>query len=436
MMDNRAKKMLKIYMLGLFLLLAIRDICGFDYNKFILVGYVCIFFGLVPSAAMIPMMTFIFPLLWGLPYTYILPVILCIYLLKKRRMQREPVFFILLFCLLEITASFWYPEIDIAEWIKYFSIVAVFFILLYERDVPYELAVRTFFAGCVVLILVIIVSTIQTAPSNWLSLFAQGWFRFGQLQVDESSGMTLKVNSNSMAYYSLTGLSLGLVLMKKEFGIRRYIIVCLTILLGVGGLLTVSRSWMLFMALILFLYVGDRMKSVKAIVFMVVSVFFLLLAGYYAILKMPELLAGFLTRWTSSDIATGNERLDLLIEYHEIFMSNVRFWFMGTGVTGYKPVTGIYHSFHNAVQQIFVCYGIPCAVIFLTGMLKPVLKVRKRRLALVDWIPFIAVVGFTQTIQFINPEALMLPYIPAVFVIKDAVEKSTGENNRRRKASE
>lgn len=416
---EKGTNLLWAYMIGLFLLLAIRDIGDVAYNKFILVGYILLFLMIAPERIIIPMMAYIFPLLWGLPYTYILPVAILIYLFKKKHVKKGVIFYLLGLFVLEFIAFLWYPEIDIVETIKYFSILTIFFLCLYEENIPYELSVKTFFFGTAVLMFVIIVSTIKTAPSNWLSLFAQGWFRFGEVQADETSGMMLRVNANSMAYYSVVGVSIGLCIMKKLRGIKKAIAIFLTLLLGIGGALTVSRSWMLVMAICLLLFIFVETKSLKTVFITLFAALILLLFVYKAVLNTPELLEGFVTRWSSSSVLTGNQRFDLISEYHAAFMSNPRFWILGTGVTQYKPITGIYHSFHNAIQQIFVCYGFPGAIIFFAGIIKPVVAQNRRKQGLLFWIPFVAVVGFVQTIQFINPEALMLPYAIAVFMLKE-----------------
>ena len=87
---------------------------------------------------------------------------------------------------------------------------------------------------------------------------------------------------------------------------------------------------------------------------------------------------------------------------------------MGTGVTGYKEITGIYHGLHNMFQQVYLSYGIVLGSAFLYGIFAPI---RIRKFEIKKWIPFIAIMLFVQTIQFINPAALMLPYVIAVYTL-------------------
>jgi hypothetical protein len=423
--EKRDKTLLWTYIAGLCFLLFIRDIGNISYSKFILVGYILFFSALAPINVMIPMTTFIFPLLWGLPYTYILPVVIVLYLIKNRNIKKQVIILLIVFFSLELITSFWYPKTDMTGWIKYFSILAIFFLFLYEENVEYELAIKTFFLGSAFLMFVIIVTTIKTAPSNWLFLFAQGWFRFGNQVDEENGGMILRVNANTMAYYSVVGMAIGFCIIKKEHGIHKMIAFMLTLLFALGGILTVSRSWVLVTFLCLLMFVFEETKSLKTILLVIGIALLLAFIGYRVVMNTPELLEGFLTRWTDKNAETAGGRTALMAQYHEAFISNARFWFMGTGVTQYKPVTGIYNSFHNAIQQIFVCYGIPGAIVYFIGMLNPIIKIRGAKKTLINWIPFVAVVAFVQTIQFINPGTLMLPYVIAVFVLKQATSDRT-----------
>ena len=90
------------------------------------------------------------------------------------------------------------------------------FAFVYEvADVDYMLCVKIFFYGVCLLCAVIMLNALSKAPSNWLTLFAKGQFRIGQTHMTEIEGMALSLNANSLAYYSITGIACGILLVEK-----------------------------------------------------------------------------------------------------------------------------------------------------------------------------------------------------------------------------
>ena len=406
-----------IFILMITMMLVVRDLMDVSINKYIFVA-VIIAFCLFSSKDDIPAMAcFLFPLLWGLPYTWFIAPITIIYLLKKKHIKRKVMFLIGFFVLAEIIATLWYPEEGLINIIKYLSVISTFFVFLYEEEVDKKSCINAFTAGLVVLCAVIFIKTLMTAPSNWLDLFVKGWFRFGMQQVEEGSDITLKVNANSLAYYSVTGVALGLVGIDQYEKRKRILSLVATLFFILMGVMTLSRSWMVAVALCILLFLVGRARSFRSAAQTVLIGVVAVIAIAYVIQVVPELREGFIGRWQSSDVATGNERTDLFWEYHGIWLSNIRYILTGTGVTQYKQITGVYHGLHNMLQQIFLSYGVIGAAVFFYGIFSP-LQINKKKRSLIMWTPLVAVLLFVQTIQFVYPEALMLPYIIAMYVLK------------------
>ena len=105
--------------------------------------------------------------------------------------------------------------------------------------------------------------------------------------------------------------------------------------------------------------------------------------------------------------------------YMEAFLSNPRYIIFGTGVTQYKAMTGLWGSVHNGTQQILVCCGLLGFVVYMVGLLKPVVDIRRtRKRKMAYWLPWVGCVLYVQTTQFLNPMMLMLPYIIGVYALK------------------
>ena len=229
--------------------------------------------------------------------------------------------------------------------------------------------------------------------------------------------MMLKVNANTMAYYSVAGMAIAMVLQKRERGIKRIILCAGMIFLAVAGILTVSRSWMVAAIIFLLLVIFEETKSVKSVLIGVTIGSVLALAAYFWIVNTPEILTGYLTRWSNSSAQTGGGRFILFAEYMKAFVKNPRYLLTGTGVTQYRMVIGAKNAIHNGCQQIIVCYGVLGTFVFLYSIIKPFRYVKYKK-DILYWMPFIIVILFVQTIQFVNPEILMLPYAIAYMVLR------------------
>jgi hypothetical protein len=419
----RENLLLLLFIVGLTILIAMRDIAGMSINKFIYWGYTSIFIFSVQKETLIYILSFLFPLLWGLPSTYILLVALIIYIFKSHSINKNVLFLTVFFIFLEGIASLFYLKPDYVLIVKYLLALIIFFLLLYEEDsIDYMRCMQLFLYGSTVLCLVIIISTFISGPSDWFNLFSKGLFRFGDVQVDETTNMVLALNANSLAYYSITGLSLGIVLFENQTTKSSQVITILCMIVHFfAGVLALSRSWLLVTVICILFLLYDSKKSWKSI-FMACSVLSILIfLGMWYLDKNPYILQGFMTRFEDDNVQTAGGRVGLFEAYMNLFLDNTRYLFMGTGVTQYKSVTGVYNSLHNGIEQILVCYGIPGMLIFLFGMLNPLRYIGKKDL--LYWIPFIAVVLFVQTIQFINPETLIFPYIIAIFSLRFGAQK-------------
>ena len=62
--------------------------------------------------------------------------------------------------------------------------------------------------------------------------------------------------------------------------------------------------------------------------------------------------------------------------------------------------------------------GIIVATIFIGNLSAPVVGAVRNKVKLIYWLPIIVVVAFTQTIQFLNPYMLMLPYAIGVYALR------------------
>ena len=421
-MIKNQKQLLLFMIVGLAGLLIIRDVVGVNISKYIFLAYVvgCMF--MADYETMINMLCFIFPLICGLPSTYIMLCALALLIFKKGKINSWQMCLILLIAAMEFFAAIWYPSMDFVRIIQYISFAAVMIFMLHDDvKLDYLQCIKAFFFGIGLLCVIILISGLASAPDNWLKLFANGQFRFGETHTEEMDGMMISLNANSLAYYSIVGCMCGVVLLEATKN-NKLIVFPLLLLTVLAGFLTVSRSWMLIMIICIALYVFSKVNKVKGMLITLFLVGVLLIALTIVLQAYPELADGFLTRFNSDGVEGGNGRVEIFIMYMDIFISNIRFVLLGTGVTDYLAVAGTDISMHNGTQQILVCCGIigfALYAVVLGGAVWKARKVRKHdKLMVSNWLPIISIIAFTQTIQFLNPTMLMLPFVVGCYALK------------------
>jgi len=297
----------------------------------------------------------------------------------------------------------------------------VVILLIHEREqLDYAQGVQMYLYGVILLCGVIVIATIQDAPDNWFERFTRGTFRFGELEKNEISAMALTQNANGLAFYSLTGIFCGILMAEVCDGGARVWYIIFAVFAAVAGFFTVSRSWILIGGVCLLLYVLSKLRTPKQ---------FFTLAGVLALLVVacvilfnsnPRLLDGFIARFSEDDVETGNNRSDLFLAYMEYYFSKARYILFGTGVTQYRQVLqSTRGAIHNGTQQILVCTGFVGFVLYLFALIRPVLRGRKQqKRTFSNWLPLLSMVAFLQTIQFLNPAMLMLPYVAGVYALQ------------------
>ena len=421
---NNAGKQNKV-LIGMIILfsalLGIRDIGEIAVTKYIFVVLVGSFFLAMKPETLIASLCFFMPLFNGLPGNYIIFLWIIVFTIRTKIVKKRVMILFVVYVLAEMISNIGLTESSIVDILSYLACLYLLFLMLHEESSRLDRikCLECYFFGVFLFCIITLFSTLAYAPSNWLELFSKGWYRFGSLVGVNT--MHIGTNANELAYYALVGFCVGLVLLTIETTnmIRRYILFAMDLSIVLIGALSTSRSYILILTLIVCLYFLISKKSIKGI--LVIGAAIVLIVGVISYINFayPEFLEGFTARFTdSSTMSTGGGRTTLLHDYWNVFFSKLRFIFLGTGVVGYKEATGLYHATHNMLQQIIMCYGIPLGIVFLLVLLRPIIKYFCRINSKVLVLPIVAVVLFTQTIQFLNPWSLMLHFIIGIFTIQ------------------
>lgn len=376
----------------------------------------------LPQPEMMKAVFFMLPLSNGIPgYTILLTLGILVFKSHKfSPWQLIPPTIIAILELISV-ASYDFP-IRLQSVISYIGFIYLFFYILFDNEpkIDKKACVRFFCYGTVVALLIVYIPIIMNY--GILAIIA-GEVRDGvAMGYDNSEDILghLTMNANTIAYYAITLLSI-LLLGRKKLDISSNIILYVAIFIAVAaGLLSFSRTWLILTSTIIFLYILNSRSRLFAAILMVVLTLLIMTTQN----SVVESIGGvYQTRMSDDNFQTGGGRFVIFRDYNRAWIDSPKYVIMGTGVTNYRQVLRQEYSMHNGLQQIWVCHGILGFAVFMLSVIKYMISFRNRRLNFIYYLPFISCFVFDQSIQFLSPYALMLPFLPTLYVLSFNKEK-------------
>lgn len=416
-----------IYMVTIFALLLFRDIFNIGVNKYIFVALTALFFLFSDYLTCVYILVFLMPLFCGLPAAHIRLIALMILLLKNRRISRGTLLLSGFVAAAEVVAATWYPASSFGDVIGYISAPILFFYFLWENGyheqigIDYKKCIDLFLLAFAFICGIMLINSVSKASGGIIQYLVGGGFRTNFKETGAVEGVAIRMNANTFADFICVSVSLCLILVnwlkRRGDGSSGYYV--LAFVFSCLGILSLSRTCIILLLLIWSIYIILNMKSPKQVMGSIILAVIAVTTVVTIMDKIPALSDSIMNRFQDSNTQTAGGRTELFSAYMDVFIHNPRFMLIGTGVAKYKEIAGVWNSIHNGTQQILVCMGIPGFLIFVYGMLAPVLRVAKEnRVPFLAWIPLMAGILFTQTIQFLNPTILMFPYILGYYSIK------------------
>ena len=409
-----SKLMLVVYIILIAMLLYARDVIGISINKNIFIALVILFSMSLKYENLLSLILFTLPLMFGLPGNYFLPIwclIVVFYQIRNNTFNYSILAFWLAIVLWEIVIYCFYPfEIPTINVLGYFSALLLTCVLISEnRTIDYSTPVICFCLGCCVLLGAIFL-IYSSDPSM---MYADGGVRMGGDMYTDAVEMTLKTNANNIGYLSSASIACLFTL----FYYKKINVVTFMIMAGVSfycGMFSISRTWAISVILTIIIY-SIFQRNNKKVGYALLCVIAIL--GFYYLSKNPLLLDAFIGRFEGDEIETGGQRTILFAQYNEFLLNHPWNLFWGTSAQLYKEVTGLYHSTHNSLQQIWMSYGIIGFAVIITVYFKA-LKHNYLKKEYMACMPMLIIVFFLQSIQVLNPHNGMYPIIAAFFIMK------------------
>ena len=418
---------LRVYMMTIFALLLLRDILNIGINRYVFVALSGLFFLICNNLTCVYILIFLMPLFCGLPAAHIRLVAMAILLVRSRKISVGTLLLLAYVTAAEVVASTWYSSGSLGDVIGYISAPILFFYLLWEDrhyeeiGIDYKKCIDLFLTAFVFICGIMLINSIGKASGGIVQYLVGGGFRNNFKETGAVEGVAIRMNANTFADFACVSVSLCLVLVQlmKQRENKTAGYYTLAVIFSCLGILSLSRTCIITLLLIWAIYIILNMKSPKQVVGSILLAIIAVTAVVVIMDKIPALSDSILNRFQDSNTQTAGGRTEVFALYLDIFLHNPRFMLIGTGVARYQEVAGAWISMHNGTEQILVCMGIPGFVLFLYGMLAPVIRAKRRKkIPLFAWAPLIAGIFFTQSIQFLNPTILMFPYIMGYYAIK------------------
>lgn len=413
-----ANKLLKVSVLSIMVILCMRDILGMGISGIMIVGIISMFMLILPYAQLVYLLFFILPLTCGIP-GYVMLVSIVLLVLKSKHITAAQIIPALLIAISEILhVTFYDFNADFRGVLSYLSFISVFFFLLFEQDktVMRQVCIKYFCFGAVFTLAVIYAGLmLENGFAEVIAGNLRSGFAMGIEEVEEMKNR-LVLNANSIAYYSIVSLAC-LMLGRKKLLLGKFVYIALLFITIAGGVLSFSRTWLLLVAVVFVLFIIANKPSNKfvlgAAIAAIVGLVIVSDSAFFA-----PIVENMTSRIGNDDIATAGGRFIIFERYNDFWLSEMKYVLFGTGAVYYKEVAGQFMSIHNGIQQIYVCYGL-CGILLYIGVIVGFLRRNKHiKLSLLFCLPIIACFLFNQSIQFLNPYYLMLPFIPAAYALR------------------
>ena len=391
-------------------------------TDFIMLTYCALMCIIMTITEVYSFLAFLLPLAATFNAPYVWLALLIILLLRRKKLNVTTLIISIIIISQEILAHCLYGVSDFNRMIGYLITVILFVYLINDsyEDINYRQCLKSFVLGVSVLFALYMFNVYMEKGGLFVRQLILGSVRFGGTAADTFSEIAIQLNANTIAYYSITAIACILTLFRNvenriivKFFYSISLIECVLI-----GALTISRSWFLVAILCGFMYMLSCSVDPTRFLKRSIVIIGLAVIAFCLLTTNTTILDSFYLRFQGASVETAGGRTTITKQYMDVFLNNDAFFFLGAGVTDYSLVMNQAMSLHMGVIQLFCCMGILVAPVFIANLVAPIIKASKKRVRLVYWIPIIVVIIFTQTIQFLNPYMLMLPYAIGVYALR------------------
>ncbi len=266
------------------------------------------------------------------------------------------------------------------------------------------LIIKAFIGAFSFLSLDILILTIRRYGS--LSAIMRLSFRIGQTGFsDELTSSTMSMNANGIGLLAIVAISSVCILFKYK-KINNTIGYILGAFFSFVGFLTISKTFFLIFAIMMSLFIIDNSITNSRKPIKVLSFFFIAALCLFIFSRTP-LFHNIMLRFETDDISTG--RFDVAHEYLDFMKGSIINRIFGIGLQNVNFKAGITHVPHNAILEVFVCFGYLGLILYSVFFINIInncerryLAIHNRKIPFINFIPLISYLSFIQGLQFLR----------------------------------
>ena len=415
----RQRKVFFLLLTLLILLSAVRYALQIDIPRFVFVlVIVCIaLFG--DKNEIIAICICCIPLHESIDLFYSIVFIVCIYVMKYFREIRINMSVILVLCMIvwELFHCLGSSFSVVGFLTSVIPLIALVVVMCSDlKDLDYPFVVRAFSLATLGVCATLLVKVLYLSGFNILAAVA-GLQRLGLDTAEASENVTVsggQVNPNTLGIISVLASTGLLQIRNMNKGRRSDILIACTLMFF--GALTASRTYLVCLAfMVVMMIIAQQGSIARKLRFLGMVV--LLVAAALLVLQLcfPDLLQYYISRFFELDITTG--RKDLVTAYNEFLVSRPRVLCFGIGLQDYGTrLTQVYRIAaqipHNALQELFIAWGLPGAVFFAALIVSMYQSAGafSRRPALMNSIPLLLIL-----VKGLAGQMLTSPYTMLAF---------------------
>lgn len=409
--EDKTEKLLTFFIIILSVILFIRDVADIGVSQIIVLGLMAMPIVFLPFSKLLYYTIFVCAIVKGVN-AYIMPLLLVALIFKNPRNSVAQFAFVIFLLVIELFDSL--HILLMRDYFFYASFLGLFYFILFQdpSSINTNDCLKYFCCGLSITLLIVTVSIFR----NPLDMIFREDIRAAMGAESQSDGSHFILNANEYAYYAISLLGI-LLLGKRRLKLPVWLYAIFLILSLLSGILSQSRTFIILALFILIIYLLQSNLKIKLITIIAAFALGLITVTYYNDF-INSAFDGILMRFESSNFETAGNRTILFKEYNDFLVQNPQYILSGTGAIYYKDVARCSNSIHNAIQQIYVCYGVIGCIIFLSTIILFIHKYKRKSTTIIDYIPLLASVAFIQSIQFLNPYHLMLPVAVAACSLK------------------
>ncbi len=399
-----------------------RDIMHISIS-FSVISAVSLMFGLIfnPSEKFC-YICILLPFCRGIPYSEIILMYICIDFLKKiKHIKWEnkvylPILAIVIIDLIDtfVFDSFSKELVYLVVYMMYVSYVVVEKIYLgYEKKAAIWFSVSTIIAS-------ILVVEREVANYGWDYIFTYG-VRFGT-GVDIGEQFT-NFNANEFGLYCSVAVALVLLCYYKD---KKIVYIFLSLILSAFGFFSISRTYVLIIAVLWLWIIIFGFKQVKAKFAIIFSMIF----AFYIVNRYYGDIYNWIVRYYSDRdifgiIDGGGGRTRIVGDYFDYYFSSIWGVFLGySEVYMISLKTSV--ACHNAIQEMLVSWGIVGFIIAVFWIVQLYKKIKvKKLIRIVDLLPMLVFFVYVQSLQFFTMHNYLILMLISIIAVN--VEKKENE---------